>query len=183
MKKPIDFTNEESMEQLWKNMLNYSPVTEVSESNKMYEPDNKYYPTNKTINTFNQPGTDITSLGRQDNILSAAYSLGTGFGQRQKADVFSGGINWGLDLRVATGTKASLPEGDWEVIEVFGGSEPNSGFIGNGTNRGYGNSVLARNRKTGEMVRYSHLNQVNVKPGQLISGGQVIGLKIGRAHV
>ena len=26
------------------------------------------------------------------------------------------------------------------------------------------------------MVRYSHLNQVGVKPGQVVKGGQVVGL-------
>lgn len=86
---------------------------------------------------------------------------------------FSGGINYGTDFGVTEGTPIALPEGEWEIVESFNGAR--RGFVGDSTNQGYGNSVLAKNRKTGEMIRLSHLSTVGVQPGELIRGGTVIG--------
>lgn len=96
------------------------------------------------------------------------------FGQKSKFDVFSGGVNYGVDFGIKEGTPVGLPAGQWEVVEAFGGAG-NRGFIGDNTNRGYGNSVLVKNAKTGETLRLSHLQRVNVRPGQVIPGGTIIG--------
>ncbi|KKL88347.1 hypothetical protein LCGC14_1925630 [marine sediment metagenome] len=50
------------------------------------------------------------------------------------------------------------------------------GFIGNGDNSGFGNSVLIQNTQTGETLRFSHLDGVKVRPGQKIGGGQQLGV-------
>lgn len=96
------------------------------------------------------------------------------FGQKSQYDVFSGGVNYGVDFGVKTGTPVGLPAGEWQVVEAFGG-EQGQGYIGNKANRGYGNSILVKNAKTGETLRLSHLSKVNVRPGQVIPGGTVIG--------
>ena len=112
----------------------------------------------------------------QSRVTPQGTSVTTPFGARSGADVFSGGINYGVDLAVSYGTMVALPpEGQWEVVEAFGGANPQGGYVGNATNRGYGNSVLVRNLKTGEKLRYSHLSNVGVKPGQIIKGGEAIG--------
>lgn len=95
------------------------------------------------------------------------------FGQRSKYDVFSGGVNYGVDYGVKEGTPVGLPAGQWEVVEAFGEAS-GRGRIGDNTNRGYGNSILVKNQKTGETLRLSHLQRVGVRPGQVIPGGTVI---------
>jgi len=70
-------------------------------------------------------------------------------------------INTGVDIGVPTGTDVTLPSGEWEVEES-----------GSGWNRGYGNSVLVRNVKTNEKLRFSHLSRVApLRKGQKLSGG------------
>lgn len=88
-------------------------------------------------------------------------------------EVFSHGMTNGLGVGVPTGTKAAVPQGQWQVVQSFAGAH--NGYIGDGENSGYGNSVLVRNAQTGEMLRYSHLSKVGVQPGQVLKGGQVLG--------
>lgn len=85
------------------------------------------------------------------------------------------GRNWGVDFGVKEGTPLAVPPGEWVVDDAYSGSNKR-GFVGNTKdNAGYGNSVLVRNTKTGETMRFSHLSGVNVKPGQSLKGGTVIG--------
>ena len=97
------------------------------------------------------------------------------FGARSGVERFSGGVNLGADFATPMFTPISVPSGSWQVIESFGGARQ-KGFIGNSDNRGFGNSVLVKNRKTGEMLRFSHLSKVGVRPGQILKGNQVIAL-------
>lgn len=96
------------------------------------------------------------------------------FGQKSKYDVFSNGVNYGVDFAVKENTPLALPPGQWQVVEAYSGAN-NRGRIGDKTNRGYGNSVLVVNTQTGEKLRYSHLKGVGVQPGKVYSGGTVIG--------
>lgn len=107
--------------------------------------------------------------------LSQTGRVSQRFGNKSNVEVFSGGFNRGTDIAIPVGTKVTLPEGEWHIVESFGGAK-RSGYVGNNDNRGYGNSIVARNRMTGEMIRLSHLSKIGVKPGQLIKGGQVIAL-------
>lgn len=95
------------------------------------------------------------------------------FGQRSPYDVFSGGVNTGVDYATPVGTPVILPQGDWKIEEAFAQAQPTGGYIGNKVNQGYGNSIVAINTQTGEKLRVSHLSEVNVKPGDTIPGGQV----------
>lgn len=118
------------------------------------------------------PDMPVESQGQG---LSQYGPITQGFGNRNAIERFSGGVNYGTDFGVPTGTKVALPAGSWEVVEAFGGAD-NNGFIGNNANRGYGNSVLVKNTKTGEMLRFSHLSRASVQPGSVVKGGSVIGL-------
>ena len=109
----------------------------------------------------------------QATILPTRAKITQVFGQKSKYDVFSGNRNYGVDFAVKPGTPIALPKGEWEVVEAFAGAK--RGYIGNKVNKGYGNSVLVRNRRTGEMLRFSHLNGVNVRPGMIVKGGTIIG--------
>ncbi len=95
------------------------------------------------------------------------------FGQPSEYDVFSGGVNTGVDYATGLDTPVDLPEGEWEIEDAYTNAQPGTGYIGNGENSGYGNSVVARNRLTGEKLRLSHLNKVDVQPGQVIKGGRI----------
>lgn len=115
------------------------------------------------------------SEGSQGTILGKTGKLGTAAGVRQSADVFSGGINRGRDVAVANGTPLAAPAGNWTVVDAYG-ARTQTGKIGDKTNYGYGNSVVLQNKDTGEKIRMSHLSPgVNVKTGQEITGGTVIG--------
>lgn len=110
-------------------------------------------------------------------ILGAVGKITQKFGNKSSVEKYSGGVNYGTDIAVPKGTIASLPQGEWEVVDVFdqataeGPNNPQGGI-----NKGYGNSVLVRNKQTGEKLRYSHLSKVAVKKGQTVSGGRPIGM-------
>lgn len=134
-------------------------------------------------------GLPTGDIGESDNVFDESFagrsqplitgsksSVTTPFGASSGADVFSGGINYGIDLAVGYGTTVSAPpEGQWEVIQAFGGANPKGGYVGNAVNQGYGNSVFIKNLLTGEKLKYSHLSSVGVRPGQIIMGGEAIG--------
>lgn len=92
------------------------------------------------------------------------------FGNRSSVEIYSGGINYGTDFGVPKGTAVATPPGKWKVLSAFGGATEGV----RNTNQGYGNSVLVENMLTGERLRFSHLSQVGVNPGQEIEGGSVI---------
>lgn len=88
-------------------------------------------------------------------------------------EVFSGGYARGTNLGAKHGTPVSLPPGSWQVVNLY--DQGNSGGIGNGTNAGYGNAVLAQNLHTGERLHFTHLSKVGVKLGDQLNGGSQIG--------
>ena len=93
---------------------------------------------------------------------------------KNKADVYSRGINRGLDIAVKKGTPVELPKGRWQVVHSFNKATaegPNNKQ--RGINEGYGNRVVAVNLDTGEKISFAHLSKVNVRVGDLISGGTV----------
>lgn len=113
--------------------------------------------------------------GTQGTILGSKGRLGTAAGVRQGADVFSGGINNGRDVAIEVGVPLAAPQGTW-IVEKAYGDDTRKGYIGNGSNSGYGNSVLLRNADTGEKIRMSHLSAgLGVEQGQKIDGGTIIG--------
>lgn len=102
------------------------------------------------------------------------YQVNKGFGERNTADIYSGGINRGTDFAMSKGTPVTLPQGNWKVIDAFSGATaegPNNKQ--RGINQGYGNSVFVQNLDTGERLRFSHLSKVNVQRGQTLKGGLV----------
>lgn len=118
---------------------------------------------------------DQSVLERQQQLLSGKGKITQFFGNRNPIERFSGGVNYGTDIGVPEGTKVALPDGQWEVVEAFNDAQ-GAGYVGNNTNRGYGNSILVRNRDTGEMLRFSHLSDAMARAGQVLDGGTVIGL-------
>ena len=113
--------------------------------------------------------------GEQKSILPQGVQVTQKFGNRNPGvEVFSKGINYGTDFGAKKGTPVAIPPGEWEVVDSWGGAK-REGFIGNGDNSGYGNSVLIRNTDTGELMRYSHLDQgsVRAQAGQRLKGGTV----------
>jgi hypothetical protein len=111
----------------------------------------------------------------QQGILGKAAPLTQAFGNANPGvEVFSHGVNSGADFGAPVGTTVALPQGRWQILQAFAGDDK-PGHIGDNTNEGYGNSVLAQNLDTGEKLRFSHLSQVGVLPGQTVDGGLTIG--------
>lgn len=146
----------------------------------------------KKYGPVNMPGGQVSSFDQktpyssnfQDvqggflgKILSSLGKITQKFGNKSSVEKYSGGVNYGTDFAVPKGTVAFLPQGNWEVVDVFdqatfeGPNNPQQGV-----NRGYGNSVLVKNKDTGEKLRFSHLSKVAVKKGQTTVGGRPIGL-------
>lgn len=110
-------------------------------------------------------------------ILGGIGKLTQKFGNRSSVEKYSGGVNYGTDFAIPEGTVATLPQGNWEVLDVFDqATAKGPGNPQGGINKGYGNSVLVRNKDTGEKLRFSHLSKVSVKKGQTTVGGRPIGL-------
>lgn len=118
------------------------------------------------------------SLGIAPTSNQSAYLKGFPITQQfgvvnPQTEVFSKGINTGVDIGVPKNTPVSLPNGKWQVVSAFNGAK--GGYIGDNENQGYGNSVVVKNVDTGETLRFSHLSQLNI-PSDTLQGGQVIGL-------
>jgi len=90
------------------------------------------------------------------------------FGNRSGVEKYSGGVNLGADFGTKPNTKLPVPQGRWQVVQA------SPGF-----NSGSGNLVKVRNLDTGEILGFEHLGQINVKPGQQLQGGTVVGLSGG----
>jgi len=147
-----------------------------SNSNKSNSNSNKNSSSNNSNKSSNPPAGFIgpTQPAPFGGIIGAAKVDPTQvYGQKSPYEYFSNGINYGNDYPVAAGSAINLPQGNWKVIQSYNGAAPNSGGERNGTNSGYGNSVLVQNLTTGEQLRFSHLNSVNVQQGQTINGGLI----------
>lgn len=114
-------------------------------------------------NISNYSGEALSNVGK---ILGISGPITQAFGNRNPIERFSGGVNYGTDIGVPTGTKVALPKGKWQIIDANASG---------GMNQGYGNSVYAQNLETGEKLRMSHLSRVGVRQGQVVDGGQIIG--------
>lgn len=86
-----------------------------------------------------------------------------------------GGKHWGTDYAFEVGTPLSVPEGDWEVSYAWNNAKQ-QGYLRNRENSGYGNSMIVKNRQTGETIRYSHLSDIPVKPGQIVKSGDIVAI-------
>lgn len=116
---------------------------------------------------FDTQSYSPSAMLRQDAMLNGKYPLTQAFGNwNPEIEKYSGGVNYGADFATPRGTPIALPSGTWRVVEASG----NGAF-----NRGYGNSILAMNQETGEKIRFSHLNRLNVGNGQNLQGGSVVG--------
>jgi len=74
-------------------------------------------------------------------------------------------INRGVDVAAGRGQEQFAPDkGKWTVQSV-----DTSGW-----NTGWGNTVVIKNKNTGETIRRSHFDKVLVRPGQEVTG-KVIG--------
>jgi len=118
------------------------------------------------VDQFKDDAGDLSSFG-----LSAKGTVSQAFGVRNPIEPTKGNKNIGTDIAVPKGTQVAVPDGDWEVISATDGVV--GGYIGH--KKPYGNSVLVRNNETGEKLRFSHLSEVGVGVGDVISGGQLIG--------
>lgn len=119
--------------------------------------------------------TDKTRLAEgQDGVLPGKFTVTQGFGNRNDSvEVFSGGVNYGVDFATPKNTPVAAPSGKWIVVDANNKSK-REGFIGNNDNLGYGNSVLLQNAETGERIRFSHLNQAVASPGEVVFGGEMV---------
>lgn len=122
---------------------------------------------NQSLTGFDMGG----DLGKGGSLKG--FPITQAFGNKSGVEVFSHGINTGVDIGVPKNTPIALPKGKWKVISAFNGAK--NGFVGDNENSGYGNSVYVQNVDTGEKLRFSHLNQVHI-PSDTLEGGQVIGL-------
>jgi len=133
----------------------------------------------------NDGGKDAGSLADLANyqyggsVFGAVPQLSQVYGNKSHMyDNISGGVNRGADFAVPVGTPLFAPEGgEWKVLDTYTGAQ------GRGMqNTGWGNSVILQNPNTKETIRMSHLSQVGVKPGQVITGGAPIALSGDTGH-
>jgi murein DD-endopeptidase MepM/ murein hydrolase activator NlpD len=97
----------------------------------------------------------IAVVGSTAFIGDKAYAVTSERGMRH------GRMHQGMDIAVPKNTPLAAHE-EGEVVFA-------------GTQRGYGNRVEVKT-KDGRILAYSHLNSINVKPGQKVSAGEIVGL-------
>lgn len=102
--------------------------------------------------------------------ISGAFGVQYGKG----VEATKNGKNIGVDFAVPVGTSVAVPPGEWKVEKTQTGVQ--GGNITDYKSTPYGNSILLTNTSTGEKVRLSHLSEVKVSDGQILSGGTVAGL-------
>jgi murein DD-endopeptidase MepM/ murein hydrolase activator NlpD len=118
---------------------------------------------------------DLSSL-KQNSILSQSGPITENFGDYMpNLEPTPSGKTTGAGIGVPTGTKVALPPGKWDIADSYNQAQ-GAGYIGNMENKGYGNSVLARNSDSGEWLRLSHLSANFAKPGQQLDGNTIIGM-------
>ena len=66
-----------------------------------------------------------------------------------------------------------MPQGNWKIVSTADGFQ--GGNLKDFKKTPYGNSILVQNTDTGEKLRYSHLSDVGVSPGDVVGGGSMIG--------
>lgn len=85
------------------------------------------------------------------------------------------GHNDAIDLYIEEGSSISAMSDGLVVLAETGWSSDNeagtSSYLG-------GNTIITYNYKTNEFMRYAHLEEVNVKPGEMIKAGDDLG-KVG----
>jgi murein DD-endopeptidase MepM/ murein hydrolase activator NlpD len=117
----------------------------------------------------NQKFADVTYVDTDSGAFGKVRisgEFGAQYGKRadgSNIEATASGKNVGTDIAIGVGTPVPVPAGEWVVDKVL-----NNDKI-------YGNSVLVKNPKTGETLRLSHLSEANVKLGQSISGGAIVG--------
>ena len=107
----------------------------------------------------------------QQPLIANAGDLLNRYGAKSRLWRNSGGMHYGTDYLMPVGTELKIPPGSWEVVRA---GDPYENQVG------YGNSILVKNTKTGDMLRYSHMSQIGVRPGEKLTGGQKVGLSGGQ---
>lgn len=109
---------------------------------------------------------EMSSSGQLINFVEKNANITQRFGNKNEQlykDV--GGANRGTDYDVAENTPLVAPR---QLTVVDAQTE--------GWNTGWGKNVLLKDNQTGETFRLSHLNDIYVKPGQMLNPGQKFGL-------
>lgn len=156
--------------------------------NMAVKPDPVPTPQSQAVSRVEQPQPSATPQEpTQEKPPTPSYkpgSLGenvtvTGRANQYYSDNPAYGVNRGTDFAGEAGTAVSLPEGNWRVVESRNDVKGRmTGNFSQASNQGWGNSVVVENLETGEKLRMSHMQYGSVpdlKPGQEISGGTVIG--------
>lgn len=119
-------------------------------------------------------GTEAISRG----LFGTDQTITQPFGVVNPIEPTPGNINLGTDFRTRDLENRELVNyfnQPMRVIESFSGAQPGSGYVGDMTNRGYGNSVLVE-LPNGSRLRISHMDVNPWQEGQVINPGDVIGV-------
>ncbi|MEM7290775.1 MAG: M23 family metallopeptidase, partial [Pseudomonadota bacterium] len=133
-----------------------------------------FEPLNENTNFGVYVQTLEESLGRYDTLSKKAKSLPLSYPVKKpiissrygtRVDPFNGraAMHSGIDFKAPSGTRV-YTTGDGKVIEA-------------GRKGGFGKMVAVRH-KNGLVTRYAHLSRINVKTGEWISKGKMVG-KVG----
>lgn len=115
----------------------------------------------------------------QSTIVPSQFPITNRYGEfNPGVEVFSNGVSLDSNLGVPKGTPVSLPPGKWQIMSTYSGA--GDGQIGDSSNDGWGNHIVARNLENGDSIQLAHLSDVGVQQGQVIQGGMIVA-KSGRS--
>jgi len=99
-------------------------------------------------------------MGDYFNPIVGAYRVSSPFGSRSSPGGIGSTEHMGLDLAAPLGTPVVAPT-DITILEA-------------GRKGGFGNFISGQD-SAGNIYQFGHLSEINVSPGNVISGGSVIG--------
>lgn len=137
-----------------------------SNGNGAYSPSGHAPSANQGTSTNHNVGSPQSAGGGYIKPLDGNHRISSGFGPRRAPTAGASTFHKGVDLAAPTGTPVRATKGGKVSISTH--------QTRNGRSAGYGNWIEIKH-DDGTSSRYGHLNSRDVRVGQRIEAGQVIG--------
>lgn len=108
-------------------------------------------------------------------ILSKPTQINQDFNTYNPIEPTQGHRSLDTNFKANTGDSISVPTGKWYVVSTFDKANPVGSPGDYSDNQGWGNAVTILNIQTGDSLMFSHMGDVNIKPGTFIDGGTLVG--------
>lgn len=114
--------------------------------------------------------------GNEDGtILKNPTQITQSFGTVNPIEPTAGNRAGDTNFAANAGDEIAAPPGEWQVIKAYNQANPVGAPGDYADNSGWGNDVWLKDTKTGQVIHFLHMSDVNASPGETIKGGQIVG--------